>query len=71
MTAERLEERIQQKYERVLGLQMKADDKEIERLEREFEKWYRNELRRIKKKYFFLRYPDGYVAVFNRKYCFT
>lgn len=69
MTAERLEERIQQKYEMVLDLQMKADDKEFERLEREFGKWYRGECKRISAKYLFLKDPStGRVMTFNRKY---
>lgn len=69
MTAERLEERIQSKYEKILDLQMRADDKEFERLEREFEKWHRAECRRIKRKYFFLRDPStGRISTFNRKH---
>jgi hypothetical protein len=68
MTAERLEERIQQKYEKVLDLQMKADDKEFERLERDFEKWYRAECQKINEKYLFLKDPStGRVMTFNRK----
>jgi hypothetical protein len=70
MTAERLEERIQSKYEKVLDLQMKAQtDKEFESLERDWEKWYRAECRKINEKYLFLKDPTtGRIMTFSRKY---